>query len=142
MNKKKPTMKEILFNKKSFEPITNCNCVEETRYEIRKVGDNTSVNAEEYLEYLLLEFDEYGLAPTTQIPNPEEFAILWKRKLIYTIEQLKKEMLKDCIESNEIARQTYYERGRKDTVERIEEVLVNYVPQCCINEICKELGGE
>lgn len=78
---------------------------------------------EERLEDLLIEFDEMSFYPATLMPNAEECAREWKRKLIYAIGQLKKEMLKDCIESNKVARETYYKQGCKETAEKFSERL-------------------
>ena len=46
---------------------------------------------EEHLEDLLIEFDEMSFFPATLMPNAEECAREWKRKLIYVIGQLRKE---------------------------------------------------
>ena len=80
----------------------------------------TGTETEERLEDLLIEFDEMSFYPATLIPNPEECAREWKRKLIYAIGQLRKETAEQF-------------------AERLEEVLVNYVRQECIDEICKEI---
>lgn len=58
----------------------------------------------EYLIDLLVDFDEMSFCPTTLTPNPDEYAIEWKQKLIYAIDQANKEtaekILKDMF--NEI----------------------------------------
>ena len=51
----------------------------------------TGTKTEEHLEDLLIEFDEMSFYPATLMPNAEECAREWKRKLIYVIGQLRKE---------------------------------------------------
>lgn len=62
----------------------------------RKIPENTvlltGTETEERLEDLLIEFDEMSFYPATLMPNAEECAREWKRKLIYVIGQLRKEM--------------------------------------------------
>ena len=40
---------------------------------------------------LLIEFDEYGFAPTITMPNAEEYAIAWKKRLLDLIHRLQDE---------------------------------------------------
>jgi hypothetical protein len=61
----------------------------------RKIPENavvmTGTETEERLEDLLIDFDEMSFYPATLMPNSEECAREWKRKLIYAIGQLRKE---------------------------------------------------
>ena len=63
----------------------------------RKIPENavvlTGTETEEKLEDLLVDFDEMSFFPATLTPNPDEYAREWKRKLIYAIGQVCKEML-------------------------------------------------
>ena len=75
----------------------DCEYVAETMYEkgYRKIPEGavvlTGTETEERLEDLLIEFDEMSFYPATLMPNAEECAREWKRKLIYAIGQLRKE---------------------------------------------------
>lgn len=40
----------------------------------------------EYITDLLIDFDEMGFAPTTLVPDPEGYAIEWRKKLTNAIE--------------------------------------------------------
>lgn len=40
------------------------------------------------MEDLLIEFDEFGFSPTITMPNPEEYAIEWKKRLLKAIDEL------------------------------------------------------
>lgn len=51
----------------------------------------TGTETEERLIDLLVDFDEMSFYPATTVPNPDEYAREWKRKLIYAIGQLEKE---------------------------------------------------
>lgn len=43
------------------------------------------------IEYLLIDFDKMGFAPTTICENPDEYAREWKKQLVVEIERLKEE---------------------------------------------------
>ena len=43
------------------------------------------------IEDLLVEFDEMGFAPTATMPNAEEYAKEWKKKMLACIKHLQKE---------------------------------------------------
>ena len=51
----------------------------------------TGTKTEERIEDLLVDFDEMSFYPATLMPNAEECAREWKRKLIYAIGQVRKE---------------------------------------------------
>ena len=40
---------------------------------------------------LLIDFDEMGFAPTTLVPNPEAYAIEWKKKLTDALQGYRKQ---------------------------------------------------
>ena len=52
-----------------------------------------------YFEDLLIEFDEMGFEPTTIVPNFEEYAKDFKRKLIKAFIQLNKENIQKFYDS-------------------------------------------
>ena len=86
---------------------------------------------EERLEDLLIEFDEMSFYPATLMPNAEECAREWKRKLIYAIGQLRKEMAEKFAErlkeSLDISVDGY---STSEVMSEIEDK---------IDEICKEI---
>lgn len=59
----------------------------------------TGTETEERLEDLLIEFDEMSFYPATLMPNAEECAREWKRKLIYAIRKFSIETAKKLAES-------------------------------------------
>ena len=64
---------------------------------------------------LLVDFDEMSFTPFTTCPNPDEYAIEWKSKLIYAIGQLRKETA-----------EKFAERQKE-----LEEALLDMVVQFC-----------
>lgn len=58
----------------------------------KKTFDKVNETIEEagFIEDLLIDFDEMGFAPTTLCPNPEAYAIEWKRKLIEELKGYRK----------------------------------------------------
>ena len=46
----------------------------------------------EEFEDLMIEFDEYGFAPTITMPNAEEFAINYKKRLVQAINDLEEQL--------------------------------------------------
>ena len=87
----------------------------------------TGTETEECLEDLLTEFDEMSFYPATLMPNAEECAREWKRKLIYAIGQLRKETAEKFAERVKMA--FYYEFD-----ELIPSIMADK-----IDEICKEI---
>jgi len=55
-------------------------------------------NEENLFTNLLIEFDEMGFCPTTLCKDPEQEAIEWKKNLIKSVDEEKKETLKDFAE--------------------------------------------
>ena len=91
----------------------------------------TGTETEERLEDLLIEFDEMSFYPATLMPNAEECAREWKRKLIYAIGQLRKETA-----------ETFAEKVKSEMQER-DYMGVKYkqgvFTDSDIDEICKEI---
>jgi hypothetical protein len=77
------------------------------------------------LEDLLIEFDEMSFYPATLMPNAEECAREWKRKLIYAIGQLRKETA-----------EKFAERVKEETDHGISALY-----DSTVDEICKEITG-
>ena len=81
----------------------------------------TGTETEEYLEDLLIEFDEMSFYPATLMPNPDECVREWKEKLIYAIGQLRKETAEKF-------------------AERLKEAPYKYFTYDWVaDEICKEI---
>lgn len=51
----------------------------------RKIENVNGHNLPHEIEYLLIEFDEMGFAPTNVCDNPERKAKLWKSALVYEL---------------------------------------------------------
>ncbi len=92
--------------------------------------------ANERLEDLLIEFDEMSFYPATLMPNAEECAREWKRKIIYAIGQLRKETAEKFAERLK-------ETATKEIARTIFDEFVYYrILEDKIDEIVKELTGE
>lgn len=103
----------------------------------RKIPENavvlTGTETEECLEDLLTEFDEMSFYPATLMPNAEECAREWKRKLIYAIGQLRKEMAEKFAERLK-------ETATKEIARTIFDEFVYYrILEDKLDEIVKEI---
>lgn len=46
----------------------------------------------DFMQDLLIDFDEMGFAPTTACPNPDKYACEWKEKLVSEINCLQEQL--------------------------------------------------
>ena len=84
---------------------------------------------EEWIEDLLIEFDEFDMQPMILVPNPLEIAENWKRKLISAISHLKTDVAREIF-----TKLNYfinlYKKGdfsEKSLLEYIAEVEKEYI---------------
>lgn len=110
----------------------------------------TGTETAERLEDLLIDFDEMSFYPATTCPNPDEYAREWKRKLMYVIGQLEKEiaekfaeMAKERLEKYRLENEWFDEDCAKS-----DWLLDSSIFHCevigedsLIDEICKEFTG-
>ena len=103
----------------------------------RKIPEGAVVltETEERIDDLLIEFDEMSFYPATLCPNAEEYVREWKRKLIYSIEQLRKETAEKFAE---MAKELLDKQEKGWSANMIWIITAKN----CIDEICKELGGD
>lgn len=65
-------------------------------------------NLIDFIIDLLVEFDEMGFAPTTTVPDPEAYAIEWKRKLTEALKDYLKQIVAEWKAGNENGQYGYY----------------------------------
>lgn len=75
--------------------------VTEYKAEIERLQSNTP----QYLEDLLIEFDEMGFAPTTVCPNPDKYATEWRDRLVNCVNDATKQARTDVL--NELKKKTH-----------------------------------
>ncbi len=57
---------------------------------------------------LLIDFDEMGFAPTTLVPDPEGYAIEWRKKLTNALQGYRKQSEGEWIKTQFVARSGFY----------------------------------
>lgn len=53
----------------------------------------------EFIDDLLINFDEMGFAPTTAVPDPEAYAIEWKNKLTNALQGYRRQSEGEWVQS-------------------------------------------
>lgn len=66
-----------------------CACRAET---VIEAGYRKQSEVLDDLEDLLIDFDEMGLCPITPVPDPEGYAVEWKRKLVNALQGYRKQI--------------------------------------------------
>ena len=102
----------------------------------------------EYIQDLLIEFDEMGFIPSTTCPDPEGYAKEWKRKITSAVFRLKKEIVREVwkdIKDYGVGSQEWrvwfqLKYGVKEKTEK--EKLTEEIAEDIINKVDDMIGGK
>lgn len=78
---------------------------------------------DDFITDLLIDFDEMGFIPTTLVPNPEEYAIEWRRKITQEIDKIKEENEKLKADNHLFYQEQIKDRKQIETIKRLNGQL-------------------